>query len=83
VEVVVVNVALNADPPTAKMAIEAAPEVRTWTADQLARFLAFTEEKRLGRTSIATTMNVYSHVLPGMQSQAAEQVSARIFGGGA
>jgi integrase len=40
-------------------------------------------QERLGHTSINTTMDVYSHAMPGMQSQAAEQVSAMIFGGGA
>jgi integrase len=37
-------------------------------------------QERLGHTSINTTMDVYSHAMPGMQSQAAEQVSAMIFG---
>jgi integrase len=45
---VVVNVALNADPPTAKMASEAAPEMRTWTAGELDRFLTFTKDDRYG-----------------------------------
>jgi integrase len=40
-------------------------------------------QERLGHTDIATTMDPYSHVLPGMQSEAAEQVSNMIFGGGA
>ena len=34
-----------------------------------------------GHSSIAITLDLYSHVLPGMQSKAAEQVSAIIFGG--
>jgi integrase len=42
------NVAHDADPPTAKMAKEAAPEMRTWTAEELASFLAFTTEDRYG-----------------------------------
>jgi integrase len=29
-------------------------------------------QERLGQTSINTTMDVYSHALPGMQSQVAE-----------
>ena len=37
-------------------------------------------QERLGHTTINTTMDTYSHSLPGMQSQAAEQVSAMIFG---
>ncbi len=37
-------------------------------------------QERLGHTTINTTMDTYSHALPGMQSQAAEQVSAMIFG---
>ena len=37
-------------------------------------------QERLGHTNIATTMNAYSHVVPGMQSQAAKLVSAMIFG---
>ena len=36
-------------------------------------------QERFGHTTIATTMNVYSHAIPGMQSEAAEQVSAMIF----
>jgi len=32
-------------------------------------------QERLGHTSINTTMDVYSHAMPGMQSQAAEQVT--------
>jgi integrase len=47
-QLVVVNVALNADPPTAKMASEAAPEMRTWTAEELGRFLTFTQDDRYG-----------------------------------
>jgi len=47
-KLVVVNVALNADPPTAKMATEAAPEMRTWTAEELGRFLTFTQDDRYG-----------------------------------
>jgi integrase len=37
--------------------------------------------ERLGHSTIAITLDLYSHVLPGMQSKAAEQVSAMIFGG--
>lgn len=47
-KLVVVNVALDADPPTAKMAHEAAPEMTTWSAEELARFLAFTKDDRYG-----------------------------------
>jgi len=36
--------------------------------------------ERLGHTKIAITLDLYSHVIPGMQSEAAEQVSAMIFG---
>lgn len=45
---VVVNVALDADPPTAKMAAEAAPEMRTWSASELDRFLSATKNDRYG-----------------------------------
>jgi integrase len=39
--------------------------------------------ERLGHTKIAITLDLYSHVMPGMQSEAAEQVSSMIFGGSA
>jgi len=38
---------------------------------------------RLGHTTTNITLNIYSHVVEGMQSQAAENVSALIFGSGA
>ena len=38
-------------------------------------------QERLGHTKIGTTMDAYSHVMPGMQSQAAAQVSALFLGG--
>jgi len=38
---------------------------------------------RLGHSTISITLDLYSNVLPGMQSEAAEQVSNMIFGGGA
>ena len=41
-----VNVAHEADPPTAKMADEAKPEMQTWAADELYRFLEFTKGDR-------------------------------------
>ena len=47
-KLVVVNVALAADPPTAKMASEAAPEIKTWSASELERFLTFTKDDRYG-----------------------------------
>lgn len=52
-----VNVAHDADPPTAKMAKEAAPEMRTWSAAELNRFLAFTKGDRYepAWTFLATT----------------------------
>ena len=36
--------------------------------------------ERLGHSTISITLDLYSHVLPGMQSEAAEQVSNMIFG---
>ena len=39
--------------------------------------------ERLGHSKIAITLDLYSHVTPGMQSDAAEQVSSMIFGSGA
>ena len=30
--------------------------------------------ERLGRTDVALTLNVYSHVLPGMQERAARKI---------
>ena len=41
-------VALNADPPSSKMAAEAAPEMHTWSAAELERFLTFTRPGRYG-----------------------------------
>ena len=32
--------------------------------------------KRLGHTSIGTTLDTYSHVMPGMQKEAAEKIDA-------
>jgi integrase len=37
-------------------------------------------QERLGHSSIATTMNLYSHVMPGLGKQAAEQVASSILG---
>jgi integrase len=37
-------------------------------------------QERLGHSSIATTMNLYPHVLPGLGKQAAEQVASSILG---
>jgi integrase len=47
-KLVVRNVALDADPPTAKMANESKPEMRTWTAAELRAFLNFTADDRYG-----------------------------------
>ena len=33
-------------------------------------------QERLGHATISTTMDIYSHVLPGMQESAAELVAA-------
>ena len=43
---VAINVAHEANPPTAKLAKEAAPEMKTWEADELGRFLEFTRGNR-------------------------------------
>jgi integrase len=37
--------------------------------------------ERLGHASIAVTLDTYSHVLPNMQEEAAEQVARLILGG--
>ena len=37
-------------------------------------------QERLGHSSIAITMDTYSHVLPDMQSEAAQKVADLIFG---
>jgi integrase len=37
-------------------------------------------QERLGHSGIAITMDVYSHVLPGMQEQAARTLEARLLG---
>ena len=39
--------------------------------------------ERLGHSTVSITLDLYSHVMPGMQSEAAEQVSSMIFGNGA
>jgi integrase len=36
--------------------------------------------ERLGHASVAFTMNVYQHVLPGMQADAAVMFSDAVFG---
>lgn len=36
--------------------------------------------ERLGHASVAFTLEVYSHVVPGMQAEAAERVAGLIFG---
>lgn len=38
-------------------------------------------QERLGHSSIAITLDLYSHVVPGMQEDAAARVGAAIFGG--
>ena len=40
-------------------------------------------QERLGHSGIAVTMDTYSHVLPGMQEQAASQLAERLMGRGA
>lgn len=37
--------------------------------------------ERLGHSSIRVTMDIYSHVLPGMQSQAARMLDTMLDGG--
>jgi integrase len=39
--------------------------------------------ERLGHASIAITLDTYSHVLPNMQEEAAEQIARLILGNGA
>jgi len=70
---------LNPDTPLPRLRLH---DLRhTWaTLALLAGVHPKVVQERLGHTKIATTMNAYSHVVPGMQSQAAELVSAMIFG---
>jgi integrase len=37
-------------------------------------------QERLGHRSIQITLDIYSHVTPGMQKSAANNVAARVFG---
>ena len=37
-------------------------------------------QERLGHSDISITLQTYSHVLPGMQEEAAEQVASLLFG---
>ncbi len=37
--------------------------------------------ERLGHSSIALTLDVYSHVLPSMQAEAAQQIEKMLFSG--
>ncbi len=37
-------------------------------------------QERLGHSSISITLDLYSHVVPGMQEDAAAKVGALIFG---
>jgi len=37
-------------------------------------------QERLGHSSIAITLDIYSHVIPGLESDAAERVAGLIFG---
>ena len=38
-------------------------------------------QERLGHSSISITLDLYSHVVPGMQEEAAAKVGAVVFGG--
>jgi hypothetical protein len=38
-------------------------------------------QERLGHSSIAITLDIYSHVAPGMQEDAAAKLGAIVFGG--
>lgn len=40
-------------------------------------------QERLGHSSITVTMDIYSHVMPAMHTDAADRVAALILGGGA
>ena len=37
-------------------------------------------QEQLGHSTIATTLDLYSHAVPGLQEEAAEAVAARLFG---
>ena len=39
-------------------------------------------QERLGHSSIAITLDIYSHVAPGMQEDAATKLGAIVFGTG-
>ena len=39
-------------------------------------------QEQLGHSTIATTLDIYSHAVPGLQEEAAETVVARLFGDG-
>jgi integrase len=40
-------------------------------------------QEMLGHSSIAITLDIYSHVVPGMQDEAAHRLDAVVFGAGA
>jgi integrase len=37
-------------------------------------------QERLGHSQVSITLDTYSHVLPGMQAQAVQQLQERLFG---
>jgi integrase len=77
------NVADAVTPPRG-----ASPEMQVWTPQQLRAFLAHARHDRLyalwlrlGHATIAITLDVYSHVIPGMDAQAANAVASLILDG--
>ena len=57
-------------------------EIRPATAALAAGVSPKVISQRLGHATIAITMDTYSHVLPGLDEQAAGQVARLILGGG-
>jgi hypothetical protein len=77
------NVADAVTPPRG-----ASPEMQVWTPQQLRAFLAHARHDRLyalwlrlGHATIAITLDVYSHVIPGMDAQATNAVASLILDG--
>jgi hypothetical protein len=71
------NVADAANPPAGK-----SPERSIWTPDELRAFIEHVRDERLGHATVAITLDVYSHVIPGMDELAATTVAELILGDG-
>ena len=62
------------DAETIDMFLETASASRFRDLYHFAVLTGLRRSERLGHSSIATTMDVYSHVLPGIQEEAAQAV---------